>query len=255
MQESDISQLPAQSDRGCLRMTLIGLLVVFGLGMALVVGLLVAGFFTAQRVVTQPIQQVGEFVRQLGQPVTPEIRPNTITIVREINNLAQLQTASYQLEKIVTARQGRDFPFGLLEESLIFVAVGEVTAGVDLAKLTQADIRATTFQTVTVRLPEAEVFVATLNNQESYIADRDTGLLVGADPQLETQVRQQAEQVILEAALEAGILETAEENAETVLTGLFRSLGFQAVIFVDGELPPPGPVEDPELPKGFIIEP
>lgn len=247
---------PAAADnRGCLRMTLFALLAMFGIGVALIVGLLVTGFYATQRVVSAPAERVGEFFRELAVPVTPEIRPNTITIVRQINDLAQLQTASYQLEKIVTARQGRDFPFGLLEESLIFVAVGEVTAGVDLAKLTQADIRATSFQTVTLRLPEAEVFIATLDNENSYIADRDTGLLVRADPQLETQVRQEAEQVILTAALEGGILAVAEENAEAVLSGLFKSIGFQAVVFVDGELPPPGPVEDPEIPKGFIIEP
>lgn len=237
---------------GCLRATLIALLTVFGLTIALGVGFLVAGYVAVDRGVVRP---VAELVKQLGIEATPEIRPNPITIVRSITDLAQLQTAAYSVEKIVTSQSGPQNWLGrLFEDNLIFVAVGQVTAGVDLARLTPADIQATTFQTVTIRLPPPQVFVATLDNERSYVADRDTGLLRRADPQIETAVRRAAEAAVLEAALEQGILEVADRNARLVLEGLLKSLGFQAVVFTNDPLPPAQPF-DVEPPKGFLLPP
>lgn len=239
---------------GCGKTALFVLLGAFGLGLALVVGIVVAGQLAVDNVVMQPMQRL---VKGIGIMATPEIRPNSVTIVREINNLAQLQTASFQMEKIVTASTGEDDLFGLFEDSMIFVAVGEVTAGIDLAKLTPNDIQAATYQTVTLRLPSAEIFISTLDNDLSYVADRDVGIgtrLIEPDPNLETKVRQAGEQAIYEAALERDILGIADENAQDVLRGFLTSLGFQNVVFIEGEMPPI--IEyDPEIPKGFIVNP
>ena len=81
-------------------------------------------------------------------------------------------------------------------------------------------------------VPAAEVFVATLDNEKSYVYDRQTGLFTKGDVNLETQARQVAEQEIKKAALEDGILTLAQNNAESYLERLLRSLGFTAVIFV-----------------------
>jgi hypothetical protein len=86
---------------------------------------------------------------------------------------------------------------------------------------------------LTVRLPPAEVFIATLDNEKSYVYDRQTGALTRPDPNLETQVRQTAEQEILKGALEDGILEQAQLNAEAYLLKFFAALGFPNTIFVD----------------------
>jgi len=63
--------------------------------------------------------------------------------------------------------------------------------------------------------------------------DRQTGVLTRPDPNLETLVRQSAEQEILKAALEDGILEQAQVNAEAYLFKFFSALGFPNTIFVD----------------------
>ena len=245
---------PTTSQTGCGRTALLVFLGAFGLGIALIVGFFVASAYTIDKVAVKPITQL---VKSIGIRATPEILPDPVTIVREINNLAQLQTASIQMEKIVTAQTASDSFLGLFEDSMIFVAVGEVTAGIDLAKMTPQDIQATSFQTVTLRLPPTEIFIATLDNELSYVADRDVGIgtrLAGQDTELETKVRQAGEQAIYDAAIERDILAIAQENAEDVLSGLLLSLGFETVIFVDGEMPAPIPY-DPEIPKGFIISP
>jgi hypothetical protein len=82
-----------------------------------------------------------------------------------------------------------------------------------------------------VVLPEAEVFVATLNNDDSYVYDRTTGLFRKSDPELETGARQAAEDEILKAALEDGILEQAQINAEAFMERLLNDLGYAIVVF------------------------
>ena len=84
-----------------------------------------------------------------------------------------------------------------------------------------------------VRLPAAEIFVATLDNEKSYIYDRQVGFLTRGDVDLETAARQAAERAIRQSALEDGILEQAQRNAESYMDRFLRSLGFPAVIFVE----------------------
>jgi hypothetical protein len=48
---------------------------------------------------------------------------------------------------------------------------------------------------------------------------------------LETLARQMAQEEILNAALEDGILDTARVNAENFLDGFFGYLGYDQVIF------------------------
>ena len=103
-------------------------------------------------------------------------------------------------------------------------------AGVDLQKL-QPDDLWLDGSVLHVRLPEPEIFIATLDNDKSYVYDRDTGLLTKGNISLETQARQVAEAEIRRTALEDGILQTAQVNAEAYLSLLFRSLGYDEVIF------------------------
>lgn len=191
-------------------------------------------------------------VRGMTIQATPEILPDPVTIVREVNALARLETASFEGEKVIKSERGSDALFGLFEESLIFVAYGEVIAGVDLQKMADNDIQVVDPTTVMVHLPEAEVFVATLDNDLSYVVDRDVGFLTNADPELETAVRQAGEQAIYEAAMEYGILELANQNAEDYMEKFLQGLGFETVIFTEETPPIPEPyVQD--VPKGYVL--
>jgi hypothetical protein len=51
---------------------------------------------------------------------------------------------------------------------------------------------------------------------------------------LETLARQSAEDEIRRAALEDGILQQAQTNAENYLFRFFQSLGYDNIIFVNG---------------------
>ncbi len=171
--------------------------------------------------------------------ITPTIYPSTMTVIEGVQSLSRLETASYHVEKVITAESGQG-PLGFLfGDKLLLIAHGEVIAGVDLSDMGPDDIVATGDGTVYIHPPTAEVFVNTLDNNRTYVYDRRTGA-AGMNPQLETAARQEAEQLILQSAIEDGILDEAEKNAREVLRSFILSLGFQHVIFVT-EMPTPTP--------------
>jgi len=83
-----------------------------------------------------------------------------------------------------------------------------------------------------VRLPPAEIFIVTLDNNKSYVYRRDTGILTKQTVDLETLARQRAEEEIQKAVLEDGILNQAQNNAELFLYKFFQSLGYRDVVFI-----------------------
>ncbi len=205
----------------------------------ILIAVVVGGLMTVRSIqqVTQPLveaeRSLQEQFERITQP-TPTIIPDPVTIIREVRNLSRLETASYTIEKVITA-ESRQGPFAFLfGDKLILVAHGQVIAGVDLGKLEEKDVSVAADGTVNVALPEAEVFVATLNNQQSYIFHRGTGV-IGMNPELETEARKAAEEEILNAALEDGILEMAEENAKTYLRHFILALGFEEVNVTIGQ--------------------
>lgn len=162
---------------------------------------------------------------------TPTIIPDPVTYINEIRALARLETIQYSIEKVITAEIGQGSFSFLFGDRLLFVAHGTVIAGIDMEKIQPGDMQVIN-GTLTVRLPAAEVFVATLDNNKSYVYDRETGLLTKGVDDLETLARQSAEQEILKAALEDGILAQAQNNAELFLYKFFQSLGYQQVTFL-----------------------
>lgn len=176
-------------------------------------------------------QEISTQVSKLLHP-TPTIIPDPVTIIREVQSLARLETIQYTVEKVITAEINQGVFGPLFGDRLLFVARGYVIAGVDLSVMKTEDLRLED-GVLYVNLPDTEVFVATLNNDESYVYDRTTGILRKSDQDLETNARQVAEAEILNAAVEDGILLQAEQNAEVYLERLFNTLGYKEVVFED----------------------
>jgi len=200
------------------------------------------------------VQPIGDLVRQLVVPATPVILPDPTLIVNQINDVARLETATVELEKVITAERNSDVLWGALGETLLFVAHGKVVAGIDFAEMGPDDLAVMGPTTVIVHLPDVKIFddLPVLDNEKSYVADRDTGLLTRADPELETEVRQVAEQTIREEAVASGVLERADENARLFMEQFLTGLGFETVTFTDTPPPEPPPFEQ-EVPKGQVV--
>lgn len=212
----------------------------------LILAVLAAGFYYIVQTVresaaaaTVPFEQMNQAnaslqtqMAQLMNP-TPTILPDPVTYIHEIRSLARLETIQYSVEKVITAEIGQGtfgFAFG---DKLLFVAHGIVIAGIDMDKLQPADMRFEN-NVLYVGLPPTEIFAATLDNEKSYVYDRETGLLTKGSVDLETLARQAAEDEIRKAALEDGILTQAQTNAEAYLIKFFNALGFKTVLFEEG---------------------
>jgi len=180
-----------------------------------------------------PLQEMtGNLSTQVSQVLnpTPTILPDPVTIIHEIRSLARLETIKFSLEKIITAETRQGAFEWLVGDRLIFVAHAEVIAGIDLGKLEPDDLKIKN-GVLYVQLPEPEVFLTDLDNEKSYIYDRETGIFTHGEVDLETLARREAEKEIEENAVEDGILELAQQNAEAFLDRLFRDLGFSEVVF------------------------
>lgn len=160
---------------------------------------------------------------------TTAIDTSAASVVEKIRQLSRLETVEYSIDKIVEGnRQAPGIPNFLAGDRLLLIAHGEVIAGVDLAALKKTDIRVDG-DTVHIHLPAAQILIARIDNQRTRVYERTTGLLVPADPNLESQVRQAAEQQITQAALNDHILDQAQANAKVTITGLLYALGFRNV--------------------------
>lgn len=224
-------------------------------------GAIVLGTFTAITTVRgvsnaadSVLDPVSDLVRKLTIDSTPVFLPNPVVIVEEINSLARLETQEYSFQDIVQVERNQDALWGAFGESLLFVAYGDVIAGVDLAKMLPEDLQVVSPTEVVVRMPEPEILISALDNQRSYVADRDRGLLASVDADLETMVRQQAESRMLEAALADDILEQAGDEAQIFIGTFLGELGFTEIVFSEAA-PQIVTPEIPELPKGFVTTP
>src|SRR3984885_14172716 len=153
------------------------------------------------------------------------------TVVDRIQRLQRLETVVYTMDKIVTgAKENSILPDFLAGDRLLMMVHGEVVAGIDFSSLKPGDVKVEGKQ-VHLHLPPTEVFYTRLDSAKTRVYSRQTGLLVPTDPNLETQVRQEAERELLAAALADGVLQTAQKNAVATISSLLQGLGFEKIEF------------------------
>jgi hypothetical protein len=153
------------------------------------------------------------------------------TVVNRIQQLQRLETVVYTMDKVVMGkRENSILPDFLAGDKLLLLVHGEAIAGIDFAALQASGVKVDG-KSVRLRLPEAQVLTTRLDNDKTRVYSRETGLLVSTDPDLETQVRQEAEHQLQAAALADGILQTAQKNARATVTSLLQGMGFEKVEF------------------------
>ena len=151
------------------------------------------------------------------------------TVVRQIQQLQRLETVNYTMDKIISGEHENPYlPKFLAGDRLLLVVHGEVIGGIDLGKVKPTDV-SVRGQTIAVRIPKAEVFTTRIDNAKTRVYSRDTGLFSSPDPNLESQVREEAERQLRQGALQDGLLKAAEENARGTLASLLKGFGCKDV--------------------------
>ncbi|HEY6268976.1 MAG TPA: DUF4230 domain-containing protein [Candidatus Acidoferrum sp.] len=158
-----------------------------------------------------------------------QINVDQPTVVRQIQQLQRLETVSYTMDKIISGEHGNAYlPKFLAGDRLLLVVHGEVVAGINLAGVGPGDVL-TQGQRISIHLPAAEVFSTRIDNARTRVYSRDTGLFSSPDPNLESEVREEAERQLRQAALQDGILKTAADNARSTISGMLKGFGFHEV--------------------------
>jgi hypothetical protein len=153
------------------------------------------------------------------------------TVVRQIQQLQRLETVSFTMDKIISGEHDSPYlPTFLVSDRLLLVVHGEVIGGVDLTKLQPDDV-SIQGPSISLRLPQSQILVTRLDNAQTRVYSRDTGLFSSPDPNLESEVRQEAERQLQEAAMQGDILKTADSNARSTISSLLQGLGFKKVDF------------------------
>jgi hypothetical protein len=138
--------------------------------------------------------------------------------------LNQLVTVKYRIQHVVGMTEPK-VPLG--EESILLMVQGQALAGVDLATLTQDDVAISGSRSVTLQLPAAKLLNVFLDEKATKVWDRRITWWtpwVAYDPDLEHKARLQALDEVRTAALEMGILDAAQRNAQNAIANFLLAL-------------------------------
>jgi len=199
-------------------------IVLASLGAAFFLGL------AGSRMVLGPLERVGQFVRNPFSFAT-RVTPSGPVVLQQVQQLNRLETCRYNGQAVVRGDTTGVLPAWIAGDRILFIGQGEVVAGIDLARLQSQDVQVQE-SGVTLHLPAAEILHTRLDNLQSEVYERQTGLFSKPDGQLETKVRVEAEERIRQAALNSGVLKTAEANAREVLRRHLKMFGYQEINFI-----------------------
>lgn len=152
------------------------------------------------------------------------------TVIKEMRQLGRLETAEFTMEKVIDTQvaQSSTLKEILFGDRILLIAHGQVTAGVDLAGLSEEAVEVDG-SSLTITLPDTSLFSTSLDPENTRVFDRKLGLLTRGDITLETEARKSAEGVLTSAACKAGILEKARVGAEERINQLYSLAGFASV--------------------------
>ncbi len=204
--------------------------------LAVVLLALTLAMVTAYRSGRQALDNFGDLFGR-SQP-TPVLFTQAV-VLRQLQGASELATALFTMETVVTESQDRTLGELVIGQTrLLYVAHGQVRAGVDLAAL---DVQSVDVgeNRVTVRLPPPEILDKKIDVERSYVYDIQRSLLGPVDPDLQSRAERYALDRILRGACEGGILEEANARAELTVRMLLESAGSREVR-VEAQSPTPG---------------
>jgi len=154
-------------------------------------------------------------------------------VVQQIRGASDLTTAVFTMEAVVPTSSTRTFAnYEIGKTTLVYIAKGEVRAGVDLSAIAPENVQANG-EVLRVLLPPPSIIDKKIDVADSQVFDYDRGFLgLGPDraPELQDQAQEVALQKLIFAACEEGILQQASDRAELLVGQLLQNTGYEQVI-------------------------
>ncbi|WP_035990784.1 DUF4230 domain-containing protein [Leptolyngbya sp. KIOST-1] len=175
-----------------------------------------------------------EGARIMLTPAQPEPQVDVRSVVvQQLRGASELTTAIFAMEAVVPTRSDRTLAgYVIGSTNLLYIAYGEVRAGVDLAELTASDIQVSGDSAIQVTLPPAKILDSKIDLSRSNVFDYSRGFLgLGPDvaPELQEKAQQEALIKIEEAACQENLLAEANRRAEVTVAQLLATAGFETV--------------------------
>lgn len=157
---------------------------------------------------------------------------DTTAVIKEMRALNRWETSSFTIEKIIdSGTSGNVFQQFLFGNRILLIARGEVIGGFNLSNFSEKDISINGLS-IQITLPAPQILVARIDNSKTRIYDRQKGLLVPSNNNLESDALSTAQKSIQDAACSEGILTTASTNAKSQLTSILSSFRFTTITII-----------------------
>lgn len=174
------------------------------------------------------LQERDETINELTEepivvnPVSPEILLQTI--YSEITEISELATTEYlftDAAKFSDYKQIKNWNVPLTEKSFVLKWNGVIKAGV---KLDQVSITINEAEKkISVSVPTAEILSYTIDNDSIEILDEKDNIFNNISVNDKVEFDKETEDNMKNRAIENGLLEKAQENAEDILCRLIQS--------------------------------
>ena len=189
----------------------------------LVLALIAGGAYTAYNLLQKPTLYM----------------PTNTVVITQVQRIGKLETASYTLQQIIAYDPDANSWWHFLGDSQkLFVVYGNVTAGIDLSKLSSSDIQIQGKEpgkaSITFNAPAPQILNSAIDPSRTRIYDANSGISAlwsqNLDENTTLKILSAAKDSLQGEACKGGILQQASDSARTQLTSLFTTIGFSTVV-------------------------
>ncbi|NEQ98490.1 MAG: DUF4230 domain-containing protein [Cyanothece sp. SIO2G6] len=196
------------------------------------------------RLGSQWTERLTSGIAGLLNPPAPvaQVEETRAMILQQIKGVSELTTAVLTMESVVPTKSDRilgNYVIGTTR--LLYIAHGEVRAGIDLSDLAPEDITLVN-NTLQIQLPPPVIIDHKVDVERSRVYDYDRGFLsLGPDvaPDLQTLAQRETLDQLVMTACDNQLLEEANQRAIAVLSQLFSVSGDYETITVNTQPPTP----------------
>ena len=152
-------------------------------------------------------------------------------LVHEIQKLNELVTVKYSVQKVVGLEEQK-LPFGT--EKLLLIVQAKVLGGIDLQQMREGDVIAQPQGGFVVRLPRPAILHVIIDEKETKVWDRQVTWWTPWVPynnDLERKARLTAIEEVKQSAMQMGVLEDAQRQAEAVIRNFLEAFGVKQITF------------------------
>jgi hypothetical protein len=157
-------------------------------------------------------------------------------LLKSITSLSRYEAASGTFQVVVDLSTHTAFvPSFIAGSQTLFIGDGTVIAFVDFSQLRGSALTVSAGDSVTVRLPRAQLEPAVLNVRQSYVFAEQQGVVnrvadfFAGNPNSQQAVYILAAQKINQAAKASPLIADAQRNTTAMLDGMLASLGYRHV--------------------------